>query len=446
MSAPPQRAPRRVTRVASRGAVVAVAAIAVGGLLLTAGMARVAAARRDAAAAADASGAAGTGAWAAVHREDLVIAVPVTGALSAVDAAQVGPPAGIEEVYQFKIDFLAPEGAVVRRGDPVVGFDATDLEKILHDKEAERDSAQQKLEQRRANLAIQRRDDELAIAQADADRRRAELTLAVPPDLKSRHEMDEARADLDLAVRGLAYHREHLRLATAAAEAELRAVTEQRDHAAQRVAESKAAIARLRISAPRGGTVIYVQDQRGAKKKVGDPCWRWEQVLTIPDLSHLQAAGEVDEADAGRVAPGQPVKLRLDAHPDLGFNGRVRALHGAVQARSSHNPAKVVKLEIDLARTDPLVMRPGMRFTGSVEVQRAAAALVVPLDAVGDDAGGPLVYRRTAFGVEAVRPRLGRHNDLWVEVLGGLRDGDLLRRGGQTPAGKADLPAGRGGA
>ncbi len=422
-----RRAPRRHVLIAGIAGIGALA------LLLTAAVARVAAGRADAAAGVAATGigtGSGTGAWAAVHREDLVIEVPVTGALSAIDAAHVGPPPGIDGVYQFKIDFLAPEGAVVRRGDPVVGFDPTELEKILHDKEAERDSARQKVEQRRANLAIQRRDDDLNIAQAQADRRRAELTLAVPPELKSRVEMDEARADLDLAVRGLAYHREHLRLATAAAEADLRSLGEQRDHAAQRVAESRAAIARLRIAAPRSGTVIYVQDQRGAKKKVGDPCWRWEEVLTIPDLTHLQATGEVDEADAGRVAAGQRVVLRLDAHPDLGFGGRVRSLHGAVQARSSRSPAKIVKLEIDLARTDALRMRPGMRFTGSIEVQRAAGVLVAPLDAVRDDAGGPLVYRRAAFGVEAVRPRLGRHNDLWVEVLSGLRDGDLLRRTG----------------
>jgi HlyD family secretion protein len=376
---------------------------------------------------------AGKATWLKVQRGDLVISVPVTGSLAAIGAASLGPPSA-GEIYQFKIVFMAPEGSPVHRGDAVLAFDASDLEKVLHDKEAERDSAAQKLAQRRANLEIQRRDDDLHLAEAAVDRRRAMLTLSVPPDLKSRHELDEARADLALAGRELAYYQEHQRLSTVAAEAELTALSEQHDRAAQRVAESRAGIARLRIAAPRDGTVIYTSDSRGGKKKVGDPCWLWEQVLSIPDLTHLQATGEVDEADSGQVAAGQRVVLRLDAHPELSFDGRVRTVRGAVQARSAQSPIKVVKLAIDLAQTDALRMRPGMRFTGRIEAQRASAVLLAPLEAVTSDAQGALVYRRALLGSEALRPRLGRHNDLWVEVLGGLRQGDFLRRSVGEPA------------
>jgi HlyD family secretion protein len=404
-----------------RAVAVAVAVAAVAAIV-----ARFAAARAGAA-----------GGWAEVHREDLVISVPVTGTLAALDAARLGPPP-VEDTFQFKIIYMAPEGALVRRGQPVLAFDTSQLEKTLHDKEAERDTAQEKLAKRRADLEIARRDDQLHLAEAAADHRKAELKLAVPPELKKRNELADARADLDLAARELTYYRERSHLDGAAGAAELLALGEQRDRAAARVAEMRAAIAGLRLSAPRDGTVVYVADHRGGKKKAGDTVWRQENVIEIPDLRHLQAAGEIDESDAGRVAAGQRVALRLDAHPEIAFAGRVRALHGAVEARSLANPQKVVRLEIDLERTDPLRMRPGMRFTGSVEVQRVAAVLVAPLEAVVARAGGPLVYRRTRFGVEPLRPRLGRHNETLVEVLAGLRPGDLLRR----PADAATATAG----
>lgn len=380
------------------------------------------------------------GGWAEVHREDLVIAVPVAGTLAAIDAARLGPPKMAEDLYGFKITFMAPEGKAVRRGQPVLAFDTADLEKNLHVKEAERDSAEEKLQKRRAELDIARRDDELKLAQAAADQRKAALKLAAPPELEKRHELEDARADLDLAVREITYYRERLRLTGAAGAAELRALGERRDRAAARVAETRAEIASLRVAAPRDGTVVYVADRKGVKKRVGDSCWRHELVLQIPVLNRLQAEGEIDEADAGRVGAGQPVALRLDAHPEIAFAGRVRSLHGAVEARSPANPAKVVRLEIDLARTDPLLMLPGMRFVGTVEVQRAPAVLVAPLDAVVSGAGGPLVYRRTGFGSEPVHPRLGRHNDLWVEVLAGLRPGDLLQLAGRG-GGAAPTPA-----
>jgi HlyD family secretion protein len=370
--------------------------------------------------------AAAGGGWVEVRHDDLVLAVPVSGTLAAVDAAHLGPPA-VEEIWDFKIVSMAAEGSQVRRGQPVIAFDTTDLEKTLHDEEAQRDTAEKKLERKRADLEMSRRDDQLHLAEAAADRRRAELEVAVPPELKQRNELASARADLLLATHKMEHYRERLRLTAGAAAAELRVLAAQRDAAAARVAAARSAIARMTVAAPRDGTVVYVADHRGEKKKVGDSCWRFAKVIEIPDLRRLRADGELDEADAGRVAAGQPVALRLDAHPDVAFSGRVRTLHGALRRPSFNRPVKVFDLEIDLERTDPMRMRPGMRFVGTVEVERAAGTVVAPLDAVRSLAGGPLVYRRAAFGVEAVRPRLGRHNDRWVEVLSGLAPGDQLR-------------------
>jgi HlyD family secretion protein len=398
------------------GVVLAAAAVAVAGMAM-AGRLRAAAG----------------GDWVEVRREDFVISVPVAGTLAAVAAARLSPPA-IEGVWEYKIVFMAPEGTLVHRGQPVLAFDTSEVESTLHETEAERDSAEKKLEKKRADLAISRRDDELHLAEAAADHRRALLEVEVPPELKKRNELASARADLRLAARKMDYYRERLRLTAASSAAGLRVLAEERDRAAGKVALTQAAIARMTIAAPRDGTVVYQADRKGDKKKVGDSCWRFDRLLEIPDLRRLQAEGEIDEADAGRVAAGQLVRLRLDAHPDVTFEGRVRAVHGAVQQHSDNSPVKVVKLEIDLARTDPLRMRPGMRFVGTVEVERTPRVLVAPLEAVRSLPDGPLVYRRARFGVEAVRPRLGRHNDRWVEVLAGLAAGDQLRLPGDGRA------------
>jgi hypothetical protein len=71
--------------------------------------------------------------------------------------------------------------------------------------------------------------------------------------------------------------------------------------------------------------------------------------------------------------------------------------------------------------------------------------LLAPLAAVRSLPDGPLVYRRTRFGAEAVRPRLGRHDDRQVEVLAGLAAGDQLRLAAITPgaASGAAAPAPR---
>ncbi len=90
----------------------------------------------------------------------------------------------------------------------------------------------------------------------------------------------------------------------------------------------------MTIPAPRAGTVLYVPNWNGDKKKVGDSCWFGEKVLEVPDLARLGVQGEVDEADAGLVREGAAVSLRLDAHPDTEVRGKVRTMQRTVQRAS----------------------------------------------------------------------------------------------------------------
>ena len=78
--------------------------------------------------------------WVRVERRDLVIGAEVEGELQAADSAGIGPPQ-LRRVWNFKISFMAPEGAEVSEGQPVLGFDTTELQRRLQEKVAERDSA-----------------------------------------------------------------------------------------------------------------------------------------------------------------------------------------------------------------------------------------------------------------------------------------------------------------
>lgn len=399
---------RKVTRFAVSGAALLAVAL---GLWLVAGRA----------------GASGTGDWVEVRRDDLVVGVPVAGTLSSVQAVRIGPPQ-VAQIWDYKISFMAPEGAPVRPGEPVLGFDTSELERQLLDKRAERDSAQKELEKKQTDLEIDRRDRELELAEAEARLRKASLKVDVPAELVASRELAKSREDLALARREVAYLKNRLHLDGVESATEIGALARKRDRAAVRVKEMEDAIGRMTVTAPRAGTVVYVATDEGEKKKVGDSCWRGQSVLEIPDLRRMEAEGEIDEADAGRVAVGQRVTFRLDAHPDDVFTGRVRSIGGSVQSRSDSDALKVVKLEIDLDSTDAQRMRPGMRFLGTVEIERIAKALVVPAEAVFNRVSGPVVYRKTGWGSEEVRPTLGQRNDRQVEIRSGLKDGDRVSR------------------
>ncbi len=365
--------------------------------------------------------------WAPVRREDLVLGVEVAGTLRAVDSSLLGPPQ-IQQVWNYKISRLAPEGSEVRKGEPVLDFDASDLDRELEQKLVEAASATKQMEKKQVDVELRRRQESLRWAEAEARERKAALKVERPEELASALELRQARLDLELSRREIEYLRRRAEAASRADAARLRSLASRRDRAEQRVREIRKAIEAMSVTAPRDGTVVYVSDWREEKKKVGDNCWRGEKVLEIPDLRRMAASGEVDEADAGRVEEGQKVVLRLDAHPDLEFEGRVSSIWKTVQRKSRQNPLRVVRLDVSLDRTDTLRMRPGMRFRGTVETGRIAGAVVVPLEAVFPAEEGPVAFRRTVLGFETVPLRLGRRNDRAVEVLEGLREGDEVAR------------------
>jgi len=367
----------------------------------------------------------GDGSALRVERGDLVITTAVAGTLDAIDAELLGPP-GIPSIWNYKIAFMAPEGSEVEAGQPVLRFDPSELQRKLQETMAERDAAATELEKSRVDLERTLRDMELQLAQARARARRARLETDVPEGLRAAKELTEARLDRDLAAHEVTSLEQRLDLERRAGDAQVTALREKRDRAEQRVAEMQEYIERMTVKAARAGTVIYVTDWRGDKKKVGDEVWQARKVLQIPDLTRMQATGQVDEADSGRLAVGQPVSLHLDAHPDTEYRGRVAEIARAVNRKDRGNPLKQVELTIALEQTDTERMRPGMRFQGEIEVERADGVLLAPAAAVRSTAAGPVALRRTLLGSERVVPEVGRRNDDWVEILGGLEEGQVL--------------------
>jgi hypothetical protein len=120
------------------------------------------------------------------------------------------------------------------------------------------------------------------------------------------------------------------------------------------------------------------------------------------------------------------VTVRLDAHPDLEFRGKVKAVQRTVQRSSPRLPLKVARLDVALDKVDTQRKRPGMRARGRVEIERARGVLVVPVECVVVTAQGPAVYRKGAAGVARVPISVGRRNESRVEVVSGLSEGETV--------------------
>lgn len=374
------------------------------------------------------------GGWVEARLGDVILSVEITGTLKAVESDLIGPPQ-IPDVWDYKISFLAPEGSKVTPGKPVLGFDTSQLARELETKLVERDSARKTIEKREGELLMGDHDDDLRLAEAEARLRKATLLASRPAELVASKAIRQVELDKELADKEVAYYRDKRVSQKSAAAAELAALRDTEQRAANRVAQIQDAMAQMTVKAPRAGTVIYLTNWRDEKKKVGDSCWRGEKILEIPDMQHMMAKAEVDEADSGKIALAQRAAFRLDAHPDVEFTGEISALSKAVEPKPARTDLKIMRAEIRLARTDPERMRPGMRFRGTIETGRVRDVLVLPLEAVLPTPSGPTVYRGTPLGLAATPITLGVRNGTVVAVTGGLKEGDRVAL--RAPAGAA---------
>jgi HlyD family secretion protein len=378
------------------------------------------------------------GEWVRVTKGDLVRGVEVAGTLASAEGGSFGPPQ-LNDVWDFKISMMAPEGSEVTAGRPILGFDTSELQRKLDEKSAEAESARKEIEKRRADLRLRREDERLKLAEAEAQLRKTTLKLETPSDIVGITERKQVELDNSLAKRQVKDTKQKIADLERAANAEIGLLESKQQAAAAIVTAMQSAIAQMTVRAPRNGTVVYVSNWRGDKKKVGDSCWRMERVIEIPDLARLMAQGDVDEVDAGKVTVGQRVTFHLDAHPDEEFKGTIRKAARTVQQQlGTKDPLKVLRVEIALDRCDPAKMRPGMRFQGQVELSRVRDALLIPRAAVFVSPRGPVAYRRGVFGVQTVPLRIGGQNEEMVNVLSGLAASDKVMLPKKAAEGEKD--------
>ena len=123
------------------------------------------------------------------------------------------------------------------------------------------------------------------------------------------------------------------------------------------------------------------------------------------DLTKLQVSANIDEADIGRIRPGQRATFRVDAYPTDTFEGTVAQVR--LQPVVVQNVTTYATI-IDAPNAD-LKLRPGMTATLRVEVSQKSDVLRVPSAA--------LRFRPTADVFAAL------NQPVPAEALGGGRGG-----------------------
>jgi HlyD family secretion protein len=326
---------------------------------------------------------------------------------------------------------MAPEGKPVEEGAPILSFDSRELAQRLQLKQSELDTGMKELAQMRLQEQQTLEDFILQSEEAKVNTQKARQKSDVPLGLMADNEFKKLKMDLELAEL-------KEKLAESRVENQ-RSGMKTRFH----VQESKVAklkdeaerlntdIQKMNCMAPKPGIVVYTPDWYGKKKTVGDTCWMGENILELPDLSHMQMKAVVLESQAGRIKTGQKAEVRLDANPDRLFKGTVISLGRIFRIKSDSQPAIVFDALIDLAESDPQMMRPGMAAGVDITITSKENILQVSEAALVYHEGGISVRKKGRFSEGLVPVTIGARSAGVVEVVSGLAEGDevVIRAG-----------------
>jgi HlyD family secretion protein len=367
-------------------------------------------------------------------RGAITASVRATGTLNPVTTVLVG-----SQLSGQVVEILADYNSQVKEGQVVARLDATQIR-------ARRDAAQADLEQARADLGMRRAGidriratrlrAEAMLRDLTAQRERAMAQLAdarrvldrqselIARNIASQAGFDAAKtqaevqkATLDSVEAQIASQKAELvglEADIALAESQMKSAEAAILQRQAKLREAEIELARTEVKSPVDGVVVQRQIDLGqtVAASLSAPT-----LFTIAqDLREIEVWANIDEADVGRLKPGQPVSFSVSAYPSRTFEGRVRMVRLGAQTVQN----VVTYTGVITVRNDDMALLPGMTANLQVTTDERPDVLRVPNAALRfrPPGAGAIVTARQPTGPMAENtPSAGRRGGRAIEEL-----------------------------
>ena len=282
-----------------------------------------------------------------------------TGELSAVQTkAFVLPRFG--RFGSFRIIGIEEHGKHIQPGDSVIQLDPADVTKYIVDRETALESQLASLEKMLVNQENRDSEAESTIKSELATYELRKLTLEAAQFESERTrkikelEFQQATIQLNLAKR-------KLELNAIINENDLKIQQIRVDHIKQDIQEAYAIIPQLTIRSSIPGIFQISRNRRSRQlNKVGDEINNGNVMASVPDLTWMKVETQINENDFLRIKEGDKVIVRLDALPEVPFDGYISHIGLFCYAKDYSKPRqKSFDVEVRLLVSDER-LKPGM--------------------------------------------------------------------------------------
>jgi HlyD family secretion protein len=295
------------------------------------------------------------------------------GELFARSRSELTPPT-IDDLWMLNISLLAPDGSMVKAGQPVLGFDGGELQKQLMAKMSALDEKRRERDKLLLELAERERAEHLLTEERRAERDKAQRKATQPETLLRRVDYQKLVAEREHAEQALSLAERRERLAAEQRRQEQRLVEAEVQQLQTQVDTLQASLAALQVTAPRDGQIQHRSDNQGNKLDVGSQVWRGQTIAEIPDPTSIAVRATLPEHQFTRLADGARTRVIVEGSGAT-LAGRVVEIGRVVRSKSRLQPVPVVDVLIEIDAL-PAGLKPGQ--TVRVEVDVADLARSAP--------------------------------------------------------------------
>lgn len=340
----------------------------------------------------------------------------------------------VAEVWVREGDRVEADALLARLDNTALQREITNARASLTsaDAEAERLRVQQDADRLELEVAVANAQD--AVAQAERVAAQAAIDAQLARDLyavgaTARDTMRSAEEIFDQSNRTLAQARTGLTTAEARrrnydalAAAQLASAAAQRSQLDTQLANLEQRLADTTLQAPFAGVITTLGIRTG--DSVSN-----QPVMTLADTRELRVRARFDESRASDLRSSQVATIIPDADATQRLNASIESVSPIAQ-RDAGAAAQVTALLRFDEVSDHARVRPGFTVTVRVRVRELEGALLMPLEAISEDAAGSFVMRIEPDAEGGIARRVAvevrERNPTLAAVQGELRAGDLI--------------------
>jgi len=231
------------------------------------------------------------------------------------------------------------------------------------------------------------------------------------------------------------------RAAYDAAQANVAASEQRIEQARAGVAAAQDTLSKTTIRAPMDGIVTALPVEEGEVAVIGTMNNPGTKLLTIADMSVVEAVMEVDETDVPNVKVGQHATVTIDAYPNKTYSGIVTEVGSSPIQRTLGGGTEAVNFEVKIQLENPPAgVRPGFSASADIITDTRTKAIGIPIQALvvrekpgvsktakPQDEEGVFVNDKGAVKFALVTTGLSGESN--IEIVKGLSEGQEIVTG-----------------